>query len=165
MKSFFPRWVFRSLVIVSMLAMTAGIMQPMGARAQASYWIPPKDAVWQLQWTNDAMGWLTVSPAGPTAAIRFVTYRCESVDGTSGLWRTSQSVGAARLRQPPAPELLLPGCEQLSLRYAGLPADPSQPLEWVTEWNGVERGLPRLVELTVRLTSGSAFSQRFAIPR
>jgi hypothetical protein len=53
MKSLFTRMTGRSLVVVSLLAMIAGMLQPPGARAQASYWIPPKDTVWQLQWTND----------------------------------------------------------------------------------------------------------------
>ena len=55
MKSLFARLTRRSLVAVSLLALMAGILQPLGARAQASYWIPPKDTVWQLQWSNAAI--------------------------------------------------------------------------------------------------------------
>jgi hypothetical protein len=117
------------------------------------------------EWTSDALALLTVAPAtGPAAAIRFVTHRCEAVDGASGWRRTSQALGEARLKRRPAPELLLPGCEALSLRYAVVPSDSAQPVEWVAEWNVLERGLPRLVELTARLADGSQMRRRFAIP-
>jgi len=52
MKSLFARSTRCFLVIVSLLALMASISQPLGVHAQASYWIPPKDIAWQLQWTN-----------------------------------------------------------------------------------------------------------------
>lgn len=47
--------IHRSLFIVALLVLMAGVAQPLEAKAQASYWIPPKNAVWQLQWSNAAI--------------------------------------------------------------------------------------------------------------
>lgn len=115
------------------------------------------------QFTASSMKWYTVSSAVKPPSVRFVTYACESSDGTPGLWRASQSVGEARTHSEPAPELLLPGCETLSVRYAYAPADPTAPLEWRQEWF-FEKELPRLIEVTVRRTTGEQITRLMAIP-
>ncbi|MDP3723573.1 MAG: type II secretion system protein GspJ [Candidatus Omnitrophota bacterium] len=120
----------------------------------------------------DGMDWFTVSLSLSRSAlpsIRFVTYRCEELDGVQGLWRTSQSVGEARARQAtPVPELVLEGCRGLSLRYAYAPVvDDGQPLEWRPQWPGGSGGtlqLPRLVEVTARMESGQVLQRVAAVP-
>jgi hypothetical protein len=47
-----PEPMRRSLYLLALVPFLAGLVAPLSARAQAGYWIPPKDAVWQLQWTN-----------------------------------------------------------------------------------------------------------------
>ena len=118
------------------------------------------------QWTSASLAWYTVSPAVKPPSVRFVTYACESSDGTTGLWRRSQSVGEARAHSEPAQELLLPDCEALSVRYAYAPPDESEPLEWREDWLfSTEMELPRLIEVTVHLTSGREVSRVIAIPQ
>ncbi len=92
--------------------------------------------------------WFTVSPSATSGigSVRYVTYTCGSIDDTAGLWRTSQSVREARLPSTPAtPELVLPGCLELTLHYAYLPSDSAKPLEWYPEWNDAYKELPRLI--------------------
>ncbi len=117
------------------------------------------------------LGVYTVSTATtqPSPAIRLVTYTCERIDGTPGFWRTSQLVGEARERsQQSAPELMLPGCEALSLRYAYRPTGTTEQggLEWKARW--LDRPdealrLPRLIEATVQV-SGRSVRRICAIP-
>lgn len=118
----------------------------------------------------DAMRWFTVSSSRTAVpSVRFVTYRCEALDGVWGLWRTSQSIGEARARRTaPASELALEGCRALSLRYAYAPAEAAQPLDWRSQWPG--RGseealqLPRLVEVTLHVESGQTVRRVVAVP-
>ena len=114
-----------------------------------------------------ALAWFTAlapSTRRPLPAVRFVTYRCEERDGVLGLWRTSQPLVEARARSEPAPELALPGCERLAVRYAHLPPEAEGPLEWRDRWEQPEQALPRLVEVTVELASGARAARRLAIP-
>jgi type II secretory pathway pseudopilin PulG len=102
-------------------------------------------------------------------AVRYVTYWYgqRDVDGTStqGLWRTSQSLGEARSpSHKPAQELILPECETLSLRYAYAPADETAALEWLDKWL-YQNVLPRLIEVTVRMSSGRDVTRVMAIPQ
>lgn len=115
--------------------------------------------------------WFTVSrrTARQLPDVRFVTYACADIEGVPGFWRTSQSVGEARVRREPAAERLLPECEQLSFRYAVVPPPgPSSTapgaFEWQAQWPGSERALPHLVELSVRFRSGDEITRLFAIP-
>ena len=123
------------------------------------------------QFAPDGMDWFTVSLSLSRSAapsVRFVTYRCEELDGVWGLRRTSQSVGEARARQAaPTPELLLEGCRELSLRYAYTPVEDGQPLEWRPQWpggSGETLQLPRLMEVTSRMESGQALQRVAAVP-
>ncbi|MBI4004211.1 MAG: hypothetical protein HY353_04235 [Candidatus Omnitrophica bacterium] len=115
------------------------------------------------EFTSTSLAWYTVSPAVKPPSVRFVTYACESSDGTTGLWRTSQSVGEARTHSEPVSELLLPDCKALSVRYAYAPADESAPLEWREEWLFAKE-LPRLIEVTVRRTAAEQTTRVMAIP-
>jgi len=115
------------------------------------------------QCTASSMKWYTVSSAVKPPSVRFVTYACESLDGTIGLWRASQSVGEARTHSEPARELLLPDCSALEVRYAYAPADESAPLEWRQEWL-YGRELPQLIEVTVRRTKAEEVTRVIAIP-
>ena len=107
--------------------------------------------------------------ASPSPAVRVVTYACESPEGKAGLWRSSQTVEQARAKiEAPIPELLLPGCESLSLRYAYLPAAGSEPfaLEWRENWPddpGAITKLPRLLEISL-VVAGHPLRRRYAIP-
>ena len=120
------------------------------------------------QFEAAALGVYTVS-AQPFPSVRFVTYACERVNGTPGLWRTSQSVGEARARIPqPTPDLVLPDCESMSFRYAYvLPKEAARAgLEWKAQWPdspGDALKLPRLIEATLRV-SGSQIRRVCAIP-
>ena len=105
----------------------------------------------------------------PFPSVRFVTYACERVNGTPGLWRTSQSVGEARARLPqPTPELVLPDCESMSFRYAYVPPKGAARagLEWKAQWPDSPDDalkLPRLIEVTVQV-SGRSVRRVCAIP-
>jgi hypothetical protein len=113
---------------------------------------------------NTTLSFFTVSPMGASGppAIRFVTYACGEHGGTTGLWRTSQSVGAARARSPePAPERLLPDCDALAFQYAYLPAPETEPgeLEWKPAWPDdadEPLRLPRLVEVSIEVAGRQA---------
>ena len=109
--------------------------------------------------------WFTVVPSTkklPT--VQFITYECKQVGETSGLWRTSQSIGEARAKTPqPTPELVLAGCEALNVRYAYLPSEQSKPLEWHEDWKDAYKELPRLVSAAVVLPSGT-LQHVFSIP-
>jgi len=112
------------------------------------------------------LAWFSVAPFGrrPLPAVQFVTYECAQRDGAWGLWRTSQFVGEARARQEPSPQLVLPECEQLSLQYAVFPENPAEPLEWRSRWEEPHRGLPRLVDMSVRFVSGDRLTRVMGIP-
>ena len=125
------------------------------------------------QFGSGALKWFTVSArnAGGAPAVRVVSYECAQVGETVGLWRTSQSVSEARAGRDPVPELLLPACDVLSVRYAYLPASSGQgagtfePLAWFPEWqSGTARDVPRLLEASVHLVSGRLSRRILAIP-
>ena len=109
-----------------------------------------------LAFDHDALRWITVAVTTPQqpARLRVVTYACTEHEGQSGLWRTSQSIGEARSQQAPTPQLVLPGCEVLSLRYAFLAPGDSTDLEWHDQWPDPEKKLPRLIMISIRLKSG-----------
>lgn len=110
-----------------------------------------------------SLSWYTAVPAAGSrpASVRWVRYACESVDGTEGLWRSSQSVSEARIslseggvgETEPARELVLPGCEALALQYAYRVPAATQTgvyeLSWDAEWPEAITTLPRLIEVTV----------------
>jgi len=119
-----------------------------------------------LAFEEDTLRWIMVGVTQPQqpARVRFVTYACGQHEGQWGLWRTSQSIGEARSRQAPTPQLVLPECETLSLRYAFLPQEESAPLEWQTRWPDPEKALPRLIILSMHLTSGHQLQRLVMIP-
>ena len=118
------------------------------------------------QLDREALAYFTVSVQGVSAApsVAFVTYRCGERLGATGLWRTSQSISQVRARREAAPELLLPDCERLSVRYATPSADAAEPLTWREPWSQAEKSLPRLVEVTVHAPSRGTLTRLFAIP-
>lgn len=96
-------------------------------------------------------GWANRLPA-----VRFVTYACGRMDGKQGFWRTSQPVMVARKKTiAPAPELLLPDCEEMAVRYAYAPSgstqDAQQPFDWRNQWVDTQK-LPRLLELSLTVS-------------
>jgi type II secretory pathway pseudopilin PulG len=137
---------------------------------ETSYGADEGELPWP-QFGQTKLGWFTVlrTTKQHPPAVRFVTYTCEQVGDTQGLWRTSQSVGEARATRQPTPELLLPGCEGLSARYAYLPSagrlsTQAESIEWHDEWADSEKALPRLVEVSIQLGSGGRVTRVFAIP-
>ena len=123
------------------------------------------------QFSAAQLRWFTLAPTGrrQPAAVRFVTYACERHDGVKGLWRTSQSVDAWRSRQPAAPELLLTGCDQLTIRYAiqrlpDQPASDGDPVAWRATWDDSITTLPRLLAVSLKLDTGEDLTRVFAIP-
>ena len=102
--------------------------------------------------------------------VRVVSYRIESINDRTGLWRTSQSVAQARAGLEAAPELLLPEADAPAFQYAYLP--PSEgteqstsegPLEWHGEWRDAQKELPRLVHCTL-MVSGRTLQRTYWIP-
>lgn len=120
---------------------------------------------------DSELAFFTVSAARrrqpPT--VQFVTYDCKELDGTLGLWRTSQSVGAARAQSPALEtERLLPDCKDLSFQYAYLPGDGKerQELMWNTTWPDDREEplrLPRLVNVSLHV-AGRATRNLCAVP-
>ncbi len=106
------------------------------------------------------LSWATIEPAGHDhpARARVVAYACGEQQGRLGLWRTTQSLSEARAKRLPTAEFLLPGCDELAVRYAYLPAGSSGALEWEGEWHKTADRLPALVEVSVR--AGGHRSQR-----
>ena len=116
----------------------------------------------------DEAGWYAVmSGAGDEAlpAIRYVEYACTDRDGVQGLWRFVRTVGQARAQLPPQAELLLPGCDTLSLRYASeAPPEQPGPFLWSPEWEEATTQLPRLIEASMRLSDGRQISRIVTMP-
>lgn len=116
----------------------------------------------------DQLRWFTRQQATTTRppGVRIVDYRCETRDGVQGLWRTSWSISEARSETfLPTPELLLPGCDALSARYAYLPpagAPPTPPFEWHDRWNEPKQ-LPPLIALSLE-GARMAIQQWLSIP-
>jgi type II secretory pathway pseudopilin PulG len=114
---------------------------------------------------EDALTLFTVDRLpGGLSAVRIVTYRCEEREGTPGLWRTSQSVGEARAKLEPAAELLLEGCSALSLRYAQPGTGDPGTLEWGVPDGTGALTLPRLIRVSLELSSGAQLSRVCAVP-
>lgn len=117
----------------------------------------------------DEFQWFAAQPARPgrLGSVRFVSYRCGELQGTSGLWRMSRSIGSIRAEsEPPEAELLLPDCETLAVRYAFLPQDTANataPLEWYPVWSSRER-LPRLVEVSLARKAGGSITRVLSVP-
>ena len=121
----------------------------------------------QLPWPQfgeTSVQFFTVAPASSRqpATVRFVTYACGRVDGTEGLWRTSQSAGASRARNAvPAPTLVVSGCESLSFRYAyrAESQEKSGTIEWRPDWpDDPNEPLkqPRLIEVSLDVSGRRA---------
>jgi len=111
----------------------------------------------------------SVEGRGAPVAVRLVTYRCDTVQGASGLWRTSESVGAARLRATqPVPALLLSPCGSFSIHYAyTAPASAGPPqLDWRAAWPDPPNQpfkLPRLVQVSL-VVAGRRAERLVAVP-
>ena len=109
----------------------------------------------QAEFTADHASWYAALPfgGGQDRSVRFITYACESLEDTKGLWRWSRPVSLARRGNPVPAELALDGCDGLALRYAYLASAEGQgagQLEWRPLWVSQDK-LPRLVELTLTL--------------
>jgi type II secretory pathway pseudopilin PulG len=119
-----------------------------------------------VEFSEDAAAWFTVERAAgaKVPAVRAVTYRCETIDGVAGLWRTSQSIGEARAQHKAAPQLLLPGCTRLTLRYGQAVTEGAGSIVWSDASPVEPPALPGLVELMVGLDSGDRFTQVCAVP-
>ena len=113
----------------------------------------------------------TVAVGRGATGVRFVTYRCEEIEGTRALWRTSRSIGESRARREPAsPTAMLEGCQGLSFQYAYRVSEEARAtsddaLEWHPTWDdGQTHELPRLVNVSVQLVSGRTVDRLMAIP-
>jgi len=110
---------------------------------------------------------LTVVTLQPVPAqgrrVRVVTYRCGNTEDAQGVLRMSESVGQLRAGLAPTPQLLLPDCEALSLRYAYQSSTGTTPLEWNARWLYPDE-LPRFVEVRVQLHSGRTMHHVLGIP-
>ncbi len=95
--------------------------------------------------------------------VRVVTYRCGDAEGGQGLLRMSQSIGQARAGIVPAPQVLLPDCETLSLRYAYQSSTAVEPLEWNAQWLYPDE-LPRLIEVRMHTHAGRSLQRVMSIP-
>jgi hypothetical protein len=112
----------------------------------------------------DRLRWWTVAPvSAQQPGITLVTYACGPVDGGQGLWRESRSINQARAGIEVTRTLILPACESLLLQYAYLPSVEGEPLAWQPEWE-FPNELPRLLEVSVRLSSGQEVKRVMAIP-
>ncbi len=125
----------------------------------------PRDPSLQPSFEADHLRWWTVVPAAAqqTGRVRLVSYACNQVNGVAGLWKVSQSVGEAREQMAAEPVRLLAGCEGLSIRYAYLPAEGEGPIEWQADWEFPD-ALPKLLEVSVRLSSGHEVKRTMMIP-
>lgn len=104
------------------------------------------------QFGSQELRWYTVEPdpVDRMGSVRVVTYACREKGGVVGLWRTSVLISQARAKIEPAAELVLPGCERLSVRYGYLPVDESGPIAWREQWKpDPTTALPRLVEVSL----------------
>lgn len=111
-----------------------------------------------MEWGSEHLALYTVTAASATRlpAVQFVTYGCGRIDGKQGLWRTSQSVMAARKKTVvPLTVLLLPDCEELAVKYAYMPSgqtqNPQEPFDWRSQWVDAKK-LPRLIELSLTVS-------------
>lgn len=111
-----------------------------------------------------------VTRSGYPPSVRLVTYRCDPLSATPGLWRASQAIAEARGSVAAAPEAMLPECAELSLRYAfqlGESSEAPSVLEWRPTWpddpNEPLR-LPRLIEVTLRSAAGRVARRIIAMP-
>ena len=118
------------------------------------------------EFAADRLAWFTAAPAGSDGmpSIRFVTYACGRREAGEGLWRTSQTLGEARAKQPAAPELLLPGCRSLRIQYAQAPHDPAEPLVWRTEWSEPPAMLPSLLDVALTIGSNDTVHRVMFVP-
>ncbi len=102
---------------------------------------------------GDTLAWFTLDRTiRPLGSVQTVEYRCEKRGEAQGLWRVSQSVDQARAHQEPRVRLVMEGCEALANRFAYLPTGGAGPLVWESQWQDAYKELPRLIEVTVRLT-------------
>ncbi len=133
---------------------------------EQAYGPPPKLSAPQFE--AEHLRWFArqAATAIRPEAVRIVDYRCGMQNGVQGLWRTSWSISEAREDTfQPTPELLLQGCDALSVRYAYLPpagAPSAQPFEWHDQWNEPKQ-LPQLITVSVG-GSTRAVRQSCALP-
>ena len=114
---------------------------------------------------EDALTLFTVEHRSSSLpAVRVVTYRCEERGGAPGLWRTSQSIGEARAKLEPAADLLLDGCSALSLRYAQSGSGDPGTLEWGPLAAPETLVPPRLIEVSLELSSGARLQRVCVVP-
>jgi len=117
------------------------------------------------------LSWVTVeSPRRTSAAgdgawarARYVSYRCDTIEGRVGLWRISRSIAEARAGLEGTSQLLLPGCTALAAQFAYEPIAEGGPLEWMTLWEDLA-ALPRLTEWTMEFASGEQIRLLAAAP-
>ena len=114
---------------------------------------------------DNALAWFAVErPPEGLAAVRRVSYACQAVDGVSGLWRTSQSVAEARAKQEPEHQLLLPGCQRLTVEYAWKESGDSMRLIWAGPDDSGTLTLPGLIRMTLEFEAGKPLTRIYAVP-
>lgn len=120
-------------------------------------WVTVQRRAGGPRWTGTAV------QRGGLDALRLVAYRCDEMEGVQGLWRTSQSVGEARVGVEAAPALLLAGCTGMALRYAYTAADGSGTLAWDGAWVYPDE-LPQAVEVTLQIGEGRTVQRVMTLP-
>ena len=110
---------------------------------------------------------LQVTTLGPQFGYgylaRVVAYQCGEAEGRHGLLRRSQSLGEARAGLAPTPQVLLPACEQMSVRYAYASSAGAGPLEWRDQWLFPDE-VPRHLEVSLRVSPGRQLQRVVTIP-
>jgi hypothetical protein len=111
---------------------------------------------------------LTLYTIEPSAqglpSVRVVRYACDEQDGVRGVWRSSQTIGAARAKAEPPAELLLQDCEALAFEYAYLNPKEREMLIWGPMDDPEALVLPRLVRAAVTLERGERLERTCLIP-
>ena len=105
--------------------------------------------------------WMTAPPGA--VGVQVVRYACTTLEDGMGLWRTRQSIGAARADEAASPELLLPGCSTLEVRYGYEETAGSGTLVWDAAW-AFEDELPQVLEISLQMENGRTLTQRLALP-
>lgn len=94
---------------------------------------------------------------------RVVAYQCGEAEGQRGLLRTSQSLGEARAGIAPTPQVLLPACEQMRVRYAYASSAGAGLLEWRDQWLFPDE-VPRHLKISLRVSPGRQLQRVITIP-
>ncbi len=115
---------------------------------------------------SSRLAWFTIEED----RVKFVTYECldHDHDEVTDLLRTSQFIGQARAKSTAiVPEVVLPHCESLKVRFAYMLGAEGNRLTWSESWQGDPNKkkvvLPRLIEVTI-ISEGQESSRVCAVP-